>query len=84
MAYRVKLPFLFRHILNYLRDSYIGLESFGKEDLHFLEELSHEAQFFNIAGLCSDISRRWGMEVTFKREICFLRERARKYVFLSQ
>ncbi|CAN0374273.1 unnamed protein product [Ectocarpus fasciculatus] len=51
-------PTHFRHILNYLRDSYIGLESFGKEDLHFLEELSHEAQFFNIAGLCSDISRR--------------------------
>ncbi|CAN0378545.1 unnamed protein product [Pylaiella littoralis] len=51
-------PTHFRFILNYLRDSYIGLESFGKEDLHFLEELSHEAQFFNIAGLCSDISRR--------------------------
>lgn len=48
----------FSFILNYMRDSYIGLESFGKEDLHFLEELSHEAQFFNIAGLCSDISRR--------------------------
>ncbi|CAM9552196.1 unnamed protein product, partial [Scytosiphon promiscuus] len=48
----------FRFILNYLRDSYIGLDSFGKEDLHFLEELSHEAQFFNIGGLCSDISRR--------------------------
>lgn len=48
-----------RFILNYLRDSYIGLDSFGKEDLHFLEELSHEAQFFNIAGLCADISRRY-------------------------
>lgn len=47
-----------RFILNYLRDSYIGLDSFGEEDLHFLEELSHEAQFFNIAGLCADISRR--------------------------
>eukprot|EP00904_Undaria_pinnatifida_P006272 jgi/Undpi1/2775/HiC_scaffold_14.g06152.m1 len=51
-------PTHFRFILNYLRDSYIGLDSFGKEDLHFLEELSHEAQFFNIAGLCADISRR--------------------------
>ena len=47
-----------RFILNYLRDSYIGLDSFGEADLRFLEELSHEAQFFNISGLCADISRR--------------------------
>ncbi|CAN0315345.1 unnamed protein product [Ascophyllum nodosum] len=51
-------PTHFRFILNYLRDSYIGLDSFGEADLHFLEELSHEAQFFNISGLCADISRR--------------------------
>ncbi|CAM9327371.1 unnamed protein product [Choristocarpus tenellus] len=51
-------PTHFRHILNYLRDNYIGLESFGAGDLRFMEELLQEAQFFNVSGLCQDLSRR--------------------------
>ncbi|CAM9562374.1 unnamed protein product, partial [Phaeothamnion confervicola] len=51
-------PTHFRHILNYLRDSYIYLDSRGTADLHFLEELLQEAQFYNVSGLCEDVARR--------------------------
>mmetsp|Transcript_2270 Transcript_2270/g.3230 ORF Transcript_2270/g.3230 Transcript_2270/m.3230 type:complete len:204 (-) Transcript_2270:112-723(-) len=60
-------PTHFRHILNYLRGNRINLDTLGLESLSFMDELLLEAQYFNINGLCEDLSRRIA-EITRKQK----------------
>jgi hypothetical protein len=51
-------PTHFRYILNYMRDGRICLDGRGAPHTGFLEELLVEAQFYNLSGLCDELTGR--------------------------